>query len=219
MRLRNLIGVLAIVVVGWAGSASGEYFSFTYSELDGDFVAVPGSYLFTAVSDIDTDGEVTRVDQDAFFEGEAAGYEFFSLEMNLTTITPISAEVLPGDGVLTLTDVNGDVITFGAYGLWLNIGGSANFVGLLTDGMIADNSADGTFDGTSGPGFSTVFPTNPPYEGNIHTLSFGGWFTDKLGMPTDFSDITTLTSGAVIPEPATLSLLALSGLAMLRRRR
>ena len=40
-------------------------------------------------------------------------------------------------------------------------------------------------------------------------LAFGAWFTDELGEPQDFSGATTLASGAVVPEPATLALVAL----------
>ena len=222
--MRSATRFLASMLVLCVGTTAfgQDLFSFTYSDLDGDFDATTS--LFTAADDGNTDGEVTRIfapTGDAFFAGtlgagEIPGAASFLLQTELTNITPAGADIVPGTGLLVIHDVDDGTITADVDGQWLNVGGSANFVGLLSN--VAISSGDGTFDGTDGSSFSSVFPVPPPFEGNIINLTFGGWFLGLQG-PADFNDKTTLTSGVVVPEPATLSLLALGGIACLARRR
>lgn len=228
MRLSNGAGLIVAVgfVLAWSGTSLGqELLSFTYSDLDGDFEA--SSQLFTVADDGDSDGEVTRLIDpigDAFFAGAGDGFPgaaAFAISMHVTDIGTETAEVEPGHGAITLTDVDDDVFTASLEGTWYNIGGiAAGFVGLIT-GFAPDNtSGDGRFNGTDGSSILMTFgDQNPPFDGSIITLEFGNWFTDQDGKVHDFSDATTLTAGVVVPEPATLSLLALAGLAVLRRRR
>ncbi len=203
-----------------------DLLSFTYSDLDGDFTA--SSQLFTAVDDGDSDGDVTRLIDpigDAFFaatipDGGFPGLASFGISMIVTDIDTETAVVAPGGGSLILSDMNGDEFTSLLEGTWYNVGGSANFTGLISDFLPINTSGDDTFDGTEGSSILMTFGDyDPPFQGNIITLAFGGWFTTPDGTVHDFSDATTLTDGVVVPEPVSLSLLSLAGLAVLGRRR
>ncbi|MCH7994819.1 MAG: PEP-CTERM sorting domain-containing protein [Planctomycetes bacterium] len=223
MRLSSkvLVSVLSLLAITTGGSAFAEnLFSFAYSDLDGDYDAA--SMLFTAADDDNTNGDVTRIispGSTAFFSGNAGDGGFpdfasFSLETTLANITPTTADLVPGLAFLNLTDVDGSRISADLSGQWTNVGGSAHFNGLLTNVRITAH--DGSFDGTDGSSFSTVFPVDPPFNGNIINLTFGAWFLDD---PEGFENLTTLTSGVVVPEPATLALFAVGGLALVVRRR
>jgi len=218
-----IVGVLAILAGGAPASAT-DYFSFTFSDLDGDFSAA--SMIFTASDDGNTDGEVTRLMAplgDAFFAGSVGdgaipGPASFLLQTLITNVTPTTADLVPGGGFLEIRDNDDDVIQATVTGHWSNVGGSADFNGLLENVQVI--SDDGTFDGPDGSSISMAFPTDPPFQGNIINLTFGGWFLGAGGLePTDFNDLSTLTNGVVIPEPATLALFALGGLALLARSR
>ena len=129
----------AILLAGAAGSAMAEdLVSFSYSDLDGVF---DGSSLFSAADDSDTDGELTRLitpTGDAVFAGTVADGGFpmlasFSLLMTVSNITATGAEVLPGFGSMTLTDIQQDLFTAGVHGFWTKVGSSANFIGVLSN--------------------------------------------------------------------------------------
>lgn len=229
MRLKFCCLAAALTLYGGTSALADDLFSFTYSDLSGNFTVAPigvnsGNLgVFTAADDGDTDGEVTRLIAplgDAFFAGDAGageipGFASFYLETPLASADTVSA-TLDGLGRLEIRDVDDDLISADVSGVWTNIGGSAHFNGLITNVLIT--SDDGTFDGTDGSSISLNFPADPPFNGNIINLTFGGWFASETG-PEDFRDKTTLTSGVVVPEPATLALLALGGLACLIRRR
>lgn len=215
-------------VAMFATSAFGEdILSFTYSDLDGDFSLVPrigSGGVFVATDDGDTDGDVTRkVDPlgDALFAGNPGDAGFpnlgsFDLVMDVVVTGPDSAD---GVGELTLTDLDGDVITGLVSGTWFR-NESANFFGDWDKITFIDNGdPDGTFDGTTGSIVISDFVAGGPFRGNIINLVFQSWFADGQGAITPFSDASTFASGAIVPEPVTLSLLALGGLGMVLRRR
>ncbi|MCH8243910.1 MAG: PEP-CTERM sorting domain-containing protein [Planctomycetes bacterium] len=221
MRLSSkvLVSVLSLLAIATGGSAFAEdLFSFAYSDLDGDYDAA--SMLFTAADDDNTNGDVTRIispGSTAFFSGNAGdggfpGLASFNLETMITNLTATTADLVAGS--LELHGFQGGVISAELSGGWTNVGGSAHFNGLLSNVMIT--SDDGFFYGTDGSNFSTVFPVDPPFNGNIINLTFGAWFLDD---PEGFENLTTLTSGVVVPEPATLALFAVGGLALVVRRR
>ncbi len=220
-RFSVLFAFAAAALIATCSSVASaeDVLSFTYSDLDGSFDAA--SSVFTAVDDADTDGDVTRLIApigDVFFAGTLADGGFglsaaFDLSLTLSDITQLDAD---GVGMLTITDLTGDQITADVIGNWV-YNGSANFVGLLDNVAIIDQTGDGTFDGNGGSSFSLIFPDE--LAGNTIALAFGAWFTDPAGAPQGFSGATTLASGAVVPEPTTLALMALAGLASVARRR
>ncbi len=202
-------------------SAQSALMSFTFSELNGSFDA--NSSLFNAADDWNTNGDVTRLVAPiatTFFQGNAIASGFpgtaaFSLSMSVSNLTSSTAD---GVGTIVLTDSQGDTFTSNVSGTWSKVGSAGSFSGILTN-VMPSNSGDGTFDGTDGSSINMIFPATPPFSGNIITLAFQNWFTDSLGAPLSFQSSTTLASGAIVPEPATLALLALGGLVAAARRR
>lgn len=226
MRRSNCLVGLATLVAGFAVStastqAQTELLSFTYSDLTGAYDT--STSLFTASDDADSDGDVTRLiptTGDAFFGGPGVdpfgGSSAFSISM---TVSGANGATASGAGTITLTDFNGDQYSGNLSGTWINVGGSANFVGVLTNILPNSVSGDGTFDGDDGSSsFGLLFPTAGPYSGNVITLAFQNWFAPG-GTPQSFAGATTLASGAIVPEPATLGLLLLGGLLAGRRVR
>lgn len=224
---KTLLGVL-LCGIGLSQSPTAsavDLMTFAYSNLNGGFNS--SSLLFTAVDDPDSLGNVSRLvsptgnaafigtGPDNGFPGAAA----FAVAMEISNASSGSAQVLPGDGALALTDVNGDMFFAGVEGIWVNDNGAAKFIGSLTGVVPINTSADGTFDGTTGSNFSMNFPGTPPFSGNVLTLVSEAWFTDAASVAQDFGARTTLAIGTVVPEPATLALLAVSGLAVALRRR
>ena len=213
MRSINILMVLAMAVA-WAPPAHAvdPALTFSFSDLSGDFDA--GGTLFTAVDGDDTDGDVTRLDPfgDAIFDGVLATSQFFSLEMS---VFPMGLEdptqILASAGTLVVTDLDGDTLSGSVSGVWLNTLGSADFVGTIQGLVITTD--DNEFNGTGGT-FCSLDGLAGVFDGDIMTLTFGTWFTDAGGTFQDFSDASTLAVGAIVPEPATLWLLALGTLAI-----
>lgn len=231
VRARSVFIVAAALTVGHAfvSAARADVFSFTYSELDGEFAATgPDTGIFTAVDQngltfFQTQGDVTRLapaEKSATFDFADAAIGSASVDLSIaaSAITDDDALAL---GVLTLADVNGDTITGNISGQWIRVGATANLLAILTDVTLNNTSQDGTFDGTDGGSWSMTFDTPGPYTGNVIAIAFNGWFTNGGGTVVNFDDVTTLTSGAVavaIPEPTTLALLTLGGLAFFRAK-
>jgi len=171
--------------------------SFTYSDTSGNFNGVDS---FSALNKTITEGDVSRL----YAPGDSAVFNFASpnissanveLLISVEDITPWNAT---GSGTITLLDIDGDSIEANVNGIWVRIGQSANFVGLLENAQLS--SGDGTFDGTSGSPFSTTFPHETPFMGNILTLTFQGWFTNSSDNIAPFNDKTTLINGVVTGE-------------------
>ncbi len=220
-----LVACMSLLAGGSSAMAAGEVLDFGFTNLNGSFNS--SSSLFTASDDANTSGSVSRLVPlvgDAFFQGTAVDAGFpnmaaFDLSLTLSSITTSTAAAT---GVITFTDTNGDVLTGNVSGDWNELSGTTVagiFSGVITNFIPVDNSGDNTFDGNSGPGFSTIFNSMLPFDGAIVTLEFGNWFTDGGGVPTDFFNSATQATGIVVPEPATLAMLGLGGLALIVRRR
>jgi hypothetical protein len=226
--------ILWFVGLGIQTQAKAEIFSFTYSDLDGDFEATgPDTGLFTAVAQAavflaPTQGDVTRLVPTTGsvtfdFSDPAIGAAGFDLSV---TTTAINGNTAIATGFLTITDIDGDTITSMIDGQWIRVGASANLIALLTDVELDNTSNDATFDGTDGAPWSMNFAVPEPYEGNIITLAFQDWFTDLAGTVKDFNNSTTLASGVVtgntdppVPEPATFLFLAITAIPVIRKTR
>lgn len=223
-KMLSLMFVLAVASIGVTAAqaqAPNELLSFTYSDLTGGYDS--GTSLFSAADDGDSDGDVTRLaspSSTVLFNGTSGAGGFpmgaaFDISMMVSGANLATAN---GSGTITLTDINGDQYTGNLSGTWINVAGSANFVGILSNIGPNDVSGDGTFDGNTGS-FPLNFGAAPPYSGNVITLAFQNWFTDGAGSAQSFSNATTLASGVIVPEPATLGLLLLGGLFAGRRMR
>lgn len=206
------MGLLVLGAFSAGSVRAMDLLSFGFSDLVGIY---DGSSLLSVADDGNSDGDVTRLvapTGTAFMSGDSVsgfpGMAAFGISMTISAVDAMSAM---GNGTITITDVDGDTLSGTLMGNWVNVNGSGNFVGQITNFMPV--SDDGWFNGTDGSSFSMTFPVAPPFEGNIITLVFNRWF-DEVG----FQDATTQVIGAVIPEPATLALLALGGLLAVRRR-
>jgi hypothetical protein len=77
-----------------------------------------------------------------------------------------------------------------------------------------NETGDGVFEGPDGGSFDMDFsPVPEPYIGGLTMIEIAGWFDSA------FTDPDALTTATVIPEPATLTLLVISGLALIKRKR
>jgi len=220
----TIVSCMSFLAMGSSALAAGDVLSFSYSNLDGSFNST--SSLFTASDDNDSIGSASRlvpVVGDAFFQGTSMdagfpGMAAFDLQLNMTSLTTTNAS---STGQITLTDTNGDKFVGDVTGAWNNVsnGVAAVFAGTLNNFVPVNVSGDNTFDGNTGPGFSTLFSQMLPFSGATVTLQFGNWFTNTNGQPTGFSNASTSATGVVVPEPATLAMLGFGGLALIARRR
>jgi hypothetical protein len=211
----SALAALGLAVAMMPSPAWADIMSFTYSDLNGSFST--GTNNFTAVNQGITDGDVTRLEgppMTANFDylNAGIGSSSFTLDLDVSAITAATAS---STGTLVITDVDGDQWTADVSGNWVNVAGSANLNGILSN-VQPLSTGDGVFEGTTGA-FSMAFATPMPYFGNIITLVFGGWFSDGAGTPSNFSERNVLASGQVtsaIPSPSAL-LLGMVGLAVM----
>lgn len=207
-----LLGLTAIIASAGVATATDAVISFTYSDLHSSFNAGTGSY--SAIATSVTSGDVTRLDAlagTAEFEGGDLPGAFADVQIALS-VTSIGATTADGNGQITLTDLNGDTLSATVSGQFKLLFGAIFFEGFLTNAVFANNSSDGTFDGTTTGSF--VMPTST-LEGSLVELFFnpGNFFASS------FSNRITLASGLLVPGPGTAALLAMSGLVAVRRRR
>lgn len=214
--VKNTLSIAMLGSLSAAASAGTPIASFTYSDLLGSYNANTGVY--SAVAGSTSAGDVTRFGAGGGSADFNTGFldtptsADYALELMLGNITGSNAT---GNGTLTITDDNGDTLTAMVTGGFRLFGGSVAYEGLLSDVFFNDLSGDGSFDGTSSGSFSNSF-IGQPYSGSTISLFFdpgsffGGSFTNEV----------TLSSGLVIPSPASFGGLALVGLvASIRRRR
>jgi hypothetical protein len=212
-KLTAAAAVLACAGSAFAGQVT-PILSFAYSDLMSSFDASTSAYA-AVVSAGDTSGDVSFVpgNQTAEFDSGSFAGSSASFDLNLV-LSSITATTADGLGTLSIADANGDTITAdvnGAFNLSL---GTVFFEGFLSNALINDNSADGSFDGTTTGSFSTAIP-GQPLNGSIVQISFdaGDFFNSS------FDDNTTLANGILVPTPGAVALLGFAGLTAVRRRR
>lgn len=228
--------VTSLLIVGSAMSAAAVsanadiVISFGYQQLAGSFT--PGQSndgTFTAISvslpnSLQSTGFVNReipttgsANFAPGFDQNGAGDGEFILQLTLTNITNTSANA---SGFFRIRDVGntGDTIGGVVTGVWnLQNPGLPFFSGSLSQVIYANNSGDGSFDGTGGTGFSmNGLPPNP-LSGQIQTLLI--YFNVPQSFAGPFSNISTNVQGQLIPTPGALALMGVAGLAASRRRR
>lgn len=210
-------GLAALLVAATQASAQMPILTYGFTDTSASFTLNPDmvSGTYSAVADSDTDGDVTRplpISDTAYFEQDfTGGMADFVLSMAITGIGPGTANAT---GSFTITDVDGDTITGNISGTWNQLAGIfASFEGSLSNVTVTSN--DGMINGTTGSFAADLTNVGGPgpYPGAIVLLMLpGNWFTGN------FSNANTLVQGAVVPEPATLALVILGGLAAIRRR-
>ena len=211
---KTVLSLSALVAAAGAAVAQPAIVSFTYSDMNGSFNAGTGQYQAVATSS--SSGDVTRLDyapgSAEFDSGSLPGANADAIiSLSVTNIFGTTAD---GNGTITLTDANGDTIIADVDGTFRLLFGSIFFEGILSNAFFANNSSDGTFDGTSSGSFA-VPSFLGPYSGSLVELFFnpGSFFG------AGFSNQTTLASGLLVPGPGTAALLTVGGIVAARRRR
>lgn len=210
---KTLVSAAALTL--FAGGASAQLVSFTYSDLDGSYNS--GTSMYTATADGDSSGDVTRGDAMPGTADFGTGtFPHVSADFGISmAVTNITATTADGNGTLTINDANGDSLAMDIDGTFTLLFGSVFFEGTLTNAFFGDESTDGSFDGVTSGSFANPSPLGP-LTGSVVELFFdpGSFFS------ADFSDEDTLVNGLLnpVPAPGTFALLGLGGLAMRRRR-
>lgn len=210
---KTLVSAAALAL--FAGGASAQLVSFTYSDLNGSFNS--GTSMYTASADSDSSGDVTRGDGMPGTADFGTGtFPHVSADFDIAmTVSNITASTADGSGTLMIHDANGDSLSMNIDGVFSLNFGSVFFEGTLSNAFFGDESNDGSFDGVTGGSFANPSPLGP-LEGSVVELFFdpGSFFA------ADFSNQDTLVNGLLnpVPAPGTFALLGLGGLAMRRRR-
>lgn len=223
MKITNramLAGIVAGASFGAAPAmAQNSILTFGFTEMNGSYSTATSHFMANAVATapLMTSGDVTRLvapsNTALYNPGTASGLVGVDL-----LVSGVVGNTANGAGNLVITDANGDTLNATISGQFISNGPAVFFNGLLSNIFFTDNGAqDGQFDGPSGGSFPLTFqPVPPPYSGAIVQLyigNAGAFFTQS------FSGISTQVSGAIVPTPASLSVLGLGALAARRRRR
>jgi PEP-CTERM motif len=191
-----------------------------------------------------TGGWANRHDAVASSDGGASDLSFdlledFSIEADVTlSLTDASAEAglrlnspVTGDAIFLIKD-NGEIVAFGGGAPFFSFAGAGAANGYVPGStifmkMVYQSSGVFGSPGTveylidRGAGLETSGPLNwSNTEGGPVAHSVGMYAQNIPSAPTTTSQVTTTFNNVVItPEPASLGLMGLGGLAMLRRKR
>jgi hypothetical protein len=229
-RNAAILTAAALTSLGVSGASAAVIATFGYTELNGSYnnLDLDGSgnplYRASAVNtgSLQTRGDITRLTGAGGTATFDTGFVSVSVANYVSAISVIGfGNARPGTGSFTITDVDGDTLSGSVDGVWTPGPGSTGIIyfnGLLSNVTFASNGngvGDGTFDGTSGTGFSYADLT-AAYTGALVQLSTRpgvGFFQ------SNFSNVTTLVNANISPAPGSLALVGLAGLVGLRRRR
>lgn len=204
----------AAILVGHASADA--ILSFGFTDMAGAFSGSQGVGVFNCTDDLDTSGDVTRIeapsssaDFDVGFSGGTA-----AVTVSVSVFNRVG-NVAQGAGSFLIVDADGDSLSGLITGTWIQGGLGIFFNGDLSGVVFDSTNGNGTFDGPSGGSFSTSLSGTPPYEGAIVQLFVppSGNFFDS-----DFGVESVQVDAEIIPAPGALALLGLAGVAGRRRR-
>lgn len=229
-RTAAILAAAAFTGLSVSAASAEVIATFGYTELNGSYnnldVDTNGDPLYRATSvntgSLQTRGDVTRLIPTGGTATFDTGFSTSSTASYAAAISVIGfGASRPGVGSVTITDVDGDTLSMSVAGTWTPGPGTTGIIyfnGLLSNVAFASNGngiGDGTFDGTSGTGFSTADLTGI-YSGALVQLSTRpgvGFFQGN------FSNVSTLVTANIVPAPGTVALAGIAGLVGLRRRR
>jgi hypothetical protein len=229
-RTAAILAAAAFTGLSVSAASAEVIATFGFTELNGSYnnldVDGSGNPLYRATSvdtgSLQTRGDVTRLIPTGGTATFDTGYSSTSTASYAAAISVIGfGNSRPGVGSVTITDVDGDTLSMAVNGTWTPGPGSTGIIyfnGLLSNVVFASNGngiGDGTFNGTSGTGFSTADLTGI-YSGALVQLSTRpgvGFFQGN------FSNVSTLVTANIVPAPGTVALAGIAGLVGLRRRR
>jgi hypothetical protein len=230
-RTAAILAAAAFTGLSVSAASAEVIATFGYTELNGSYnnldVDSNGDPLYRATAvdtgSLQTRGDVTRLiptgGTATFDTGFSSGGTGANYVAAISVIGFGSSR--GGVGSVTITDVDGDTLSMAVNGTWTPGPGTTGIIyfnGLISNVLFASNGngiGDGTFDGTSGTGFSTADLTGV-YSGALVQLSTRpgvGFFQGN------FSNVSTLVTANIVPAPGTVALAGIAGLVGLRRRR
>jgi hypothetical protein len=224
------VALAAVACLTGAASAQQTLITFTYSDLSASFNNATRQFNANAVggpTGLQTGGDVSRVDvsptQSANF---ASGFRGFNpadagIEMTVSSTVVLDSLGRPtraAQGAFVLLDPDGDRISGVLTGIWTDLGsGFDSFQGLIGSASISilaggDNAR---FNGLGVSGFNYAGLPLTGLSGSLVELQLTpGSFFD-----TNFANVSTQSSGVLVPGPGSLALIGLGALATARRRR
>lgn len=221
--MRCVSGLLVVALAGSVASAT-ELVDFSFANAAGVFVADTsggGTFSIDAVSasPFETLMSVSAVIPplgDADFDaGFVAGGSSADLSISLN-VAPSGTDAT---GTITITDADGDTLTADITGTFdFGTPGAVFFNAALADGNLNDVSAGNSdFNGSSSGSFPLSALSDNDVDGAFSMLFPRSGTADIFG--SSFSDTPVLGNGFLVPAPGSAALLALGGLAAVRRRR
>lgn len=201
-----------LVIAVFVQTALADISEFSYQRLAGSY----SSNVLTIANQngaLATIGNVSRLEApagDAHFDfaSGSIGSASVTLKLGVTGITNSAAS---STGTLVLKDIDGDTLSANVSGSWVNVNGSANLDGVLSNVVF---SSAGTFNGTTGS-FSSSFADVQPFSGNVISLVFQGWFNANFANKGTHVDAQIVA--IPLPESLILGMVGLMPVAWRRR--
>lgn len=240
------VGIMAAIAgLSLTGAASAQQlqFSFNFKNLDGVYTNSSSTFSARAANvgpDLRTGGFVTRnVAPGAATAQYSAGFvdqpNPADFGLSLSVFNRLGT-VASGSGTFTIKDADGDIMTGTITGDriadpntgWKTFGPFVTYSGTLNN-VSFTSVVNNTWDGPDGGSFNfATLPGGPTFNGAIVNLFIntgGGFFTDDFGRGTFDAfgspnpNVPTEVQAQLVPTPGAIGLLALSGAALVRRRR